>query len=119
MTDDLKKILDPQVLQTIGLLVVLSIAMGPKLMAWWNFQSKGINRRSRDSGTGIDVNRLFDIMEKNIEATNNFAHETKDLSDTIKELAAGLNRRSDLAFRQHEDILDAVDSLDVPRRLTR
>jgi hypothetical protein len=102
----------PDVLQTIGLVAVIGFIGGPKIMSWWNYERKGLDRRNGN----VDTNRLLDLMEKNIEATHQFAEEIKSLNMFLKELTEETSKRANKALNQHEDILEEIAILDVPRK---
>lgn len=126
--EKLLSLFPPQAFTAIGVFVVVFVVIFKDQIGDVIFRRK-IKIREDDDGTeefverrksnGVDVNRLFDMMERNIEAIAAFAHETKKLSETITELAEGMDKRSDRALKQHEEILDEIVRLDIPRRLSR
>lgn len=125
------QILSPEFFTSLGVLVLFFIILFKEKIGDLIFKRKSKEREEdeelgfveRRKSSVIDSDRLFDIMEKNIDATTRFASETRELSETIRELTDGMNRRSDKALTQHIEIIDRqgdilgeIDRLDIPRK---
>lgn len=114
--DKLFELIPPQVFTTVGVLVLIFVILFKDRIADSIFKRKHPERYEDDGEefverrtNHIDVERLFSIMEKNVEATTRFAEEMKILNEEMRDKY----RRT---AKEHEEILEEVVRLDVSRK---